>query len=213
MSYRPLKCKGTAAVARVHEIEHHGRLVGVDPPSIEIEAATPEDLLGELFDPVVRIWMAAMGRTPDHPRTQTFGAALESQVERDDFRSRVARKPGGRPVGFTYGYTGQPGQRWTDLVTTGMDEATRLRWTGGHFELAELHVHPSQQGRGIGGQLHDAVLHGLPHKTALLSTHRGPTPAFGFYRKRGWVTLIESFSFPEGNVDYRIMGLDLTRVA
>jgi ribosomal protein S18 acetylase RimI-like enzyme len=185
----------------------------VDVPSIEIEAATPEELLGELFDPVVRIWMAAMGRPADHPRAQTFGAVLERHVKRDDFRCRVARGFDGSPVGFTYGYTGGPGQWWTDLVMARMDETTRLRWTGGHFELVELHVHPDHQGRGTGGRLHDALLRGLPHETALLSTQRGPTAAFALYQKRGWVTLIERFPFPQENLEYRIMGLDLTRAA
>jgi hypothetical protein len=53
----------------------------------------------------------------------------------------------------------------------------------------------------------------LPHETALLSTQRGPTAAFALYQKRGWVTLIERFPFPQENLEYRIMGLDLTRAA
>lgn len=183
------------------------------PVPARIEAASPDRVLGDLFDPLLRIWMAAMHRPPDHPRAQAFGKILERHVGRDDFRCRVAFLPDGRPVGFAYGYTGARGQWWTDLVAAAMDEATRERWLGGHFELVELHVHPEHQGQGTGGRLHDAVLEELPHRTALLSTQRGPTPAFALYRKRGWETLLEHFSFPQENLEYRIMGLDLERQA
>jgi ribosomal protein S18 acetylase RimI-like enzyme len=180
----------------------------METPPASIEAVTPERLLGELFDPVVKIWMAAMRRPADHPRAQTFGSILERHVARAGWRGLVAFGPDG-PVGFTYGYTGAAGQWWTDLVAARMDEATSRRWMGGHFELVELHVRPDGQGQGIGGRLHDELLKDLPHKTALLSTMRGPTAAFALYRKRGWITLIEHFVFPDQNTEYRIMGLDL----
>lgn len=175
---------------------------------VDIEAVSAERLLGQLFDPTVKIWLAAMQRAPDHPRAQTWGEILERHTARNGFRCRVAFERG-TPLGFSYGYTGAPGQWWTDLVAAALEEAARERWIGGHFELVELHVHPNAQGRGIGGRLHDAILEDLPHRTALLSTQRGPTAAYALYRKRGWETLVEHFSFPQENVEYRIMGLEL----
>jgi ribosomal protein S18 acetylase RimI-like enzyme len=186
-----------------------GRLVCVHPGAAEIRPLSPDQILGEFFDPMVRIWMAAMRRPPDHPRSQTFGQALQRHVTSRDFRCRVAHGPQGQPVGFAYGYTGCAGQWWTDLIAAAMDEATRDRWMNGHFELVEIHVHPQWQGRGIGGSLHDSILEGLPNATALLSTQKGPTAAFALYQKRGWETLIEGFLFPQETREYRIMGLRL----
>jgi ribosomal protein S18 acetylase RimI-like enzyme len=183
----------------------------VNEVAVRIEPVAPERLLGELFDPVIKIWMAAMGRAPDHPRAQTFGNSLERHVRRADFRCLVAFAPSGPPVGFSYGYTGNTGQWWTDLVGAALDEEARRHWIDGHFELVELHVHPDRQGEGIGGRLHDAVMADLPNRTALLSTQRGPTAALALYRKRGWQTLVEHFFFPEQNVEYRIMGLELKK--
>ena len=45
---------------------------------------------------------------------------------------------------------------------------------------------PAAQGRGTGTALHDALLAGLPHRRALLSTYRDDRPAPRLYRRRGW---------------------------
>jgi ribosomal protein S18 acetylase RimI-like enzyme len=207
--WRPLEARRAFLVARINEGEHRGTLGAVNDAPMHIEPVAPDRLLDDLFDPVIKIWMAAMHHPSDHPRAQRFGEALERHTARADFRCLVAFARDGLPVGFTYGYTGRAGQWWTDLVSAALDQDARRHWLNGHFELVEIHVHPERQGNGIGGRLHDAVLDGLPNETALLSTHRGPTAAFALYRKRGWDTLVEHFSFPDQNLDYRIMGLNL----
>lgn len=58
------------------------------------------------------------------------------------------------------------------------------------LEFVELAVLPSHQGRGIGGQLHDTLLAGLPHQRALLATaDDATTAAVHLYTKRGWQRL------------------------
>jgi ribosomal protein S18 acetylase RimI-like enzyme len=76
-------------------------------------------------------------------------------------------------VGFSYGYTSQPGLWWRDQVAACMTSEQRATWFADTFELAELHVHPSAQGRHVGGQLHDRLIASQPHQAALLSVmHR-----------------------------------------
>ncbi|WP_372492658.1 GNAT family N-acetyltransferase [Microbacterium aurugineum] len=63
-------------------------------------------------------------------------------------------------------------------------------WVGGHFEFVELAVTPEARGRGIGGQLHDALLANLDHRRALLATSSSQDdPAVRLYSSRGWVSL------------------------
>jgi len=84
-------------------------------------------------------------------------------------------------------------------------------WLMDCFAFAELAVIPSARGQGLGGQLHDALLRGLPYRTAMLSTLSAETPALRLYRRRGWVMLLDDFVFPGGTHPYAVMGLDLEK--
>jgi ribosomal protein S18 acetylase RimI-like enzyme len=132
-------------------------------------------------------------------------------VRRQGFRCLLAREiPGGAIVGFAYGYTSRTGQWWHDIVEGAMPAEQAVHWLAGAFELVELGVLPEAQGQGIGARLHDRLLVGLPHKTAVLSTMQVETRALQLYRRRGWVPLLENFHFPGVIEPYMIMGLELT---
>jgi ribosomal protein S18 acetylase RimI-like enzyme len=89
-------------------------------------------------------------------------------------------------VGFAWGYIGEHGQYWPDLVSRSLGAAA-AGWVGGHFEFVELAVSPKVRGRGVGGALHDHLLDGVPHQRALLGTSAdGADPAVRLYRSRGW---------------------------
>ncbi len=161
---------------------------------------------------IVEVYAAAFGpppysRGPGH--AASFRESLARHAGRAGFRCVVALDAHDEVLGFTYGYTGAPGQWWTDCVRAGMPPALAARWMDGHFELVELAVRPEAQGRGIGARLHDTLLEGLPHRTALLSTIDAETRALHLYRRRGWVVLLEHFFFPNVPEPYLIMGLDL----
>ena len=167
------------------------------------------------------ILVAAMATVPGTPPAPgQLARQLVNHCLRDQFRCLVAfaapaegHRPAGpwpgRPVGFTYGFTGSRGQWWTDQVARHMDEATARHWLDGHFELVELHVHPAYHRRGIGGLLHDLVLRGLPHRRALLSTRHGPTAALALYRRRGWQVVAGPMYFDGSPDPYLILGKEL----
>lgn len=139
-----------------------------------------------------------------------FAASLDRQAGREGFKCVVARPGDGQPiVGFAFGFTATPGQWWRDTVAGALDSIQGSHWLMDCFELAELALTPAYQGKGIGGRLHDSLLAGLPHQTALLSTIAAETNALHLYRKRGWITLVDHLTFPGGVRTYRIMGLDL----
>ncbi len=114
---------------------------------------------------------------------------------------------GKRLVGFSYGYTGDPGQYWYDKVWTAMTPEQRSAWMEPeHFEFVELAVHPGWQGQGIGGRLHDLLLEGRPEPVALLTVRADNAPALRLYRKRGWQVVLDDFRFSPGGEKFLVMG-------
>src|ERR1700761_1437608 len=89
---------------------------------------------------------------------------------REAIMDRHAASPGfcgltahvdGRLAGFTYGFHGENGQWWHDMVAAALatrsraatpqqERATPREWLDDSFEIAELHVRPDWQGHGIG---------------------------------------------------------------
>lgn len=142
-----------------------------------------------------------------------FALSLDRHAQREGFRCRVARDlPAGTIRGFAYGYTGRPGQWWYEQVAHGLDPGSVERWMTDYFELVNLAVAPGWQGLGLGSKLHDAILAGMPHAVALLSTHDVDTPALRLYHRRGWVPILRGFHFPQSTADWIIMALELDRL-
>jgi GNAT superfamily N-acetyltransferase len=141
---------------------------------------------------------------------QDFAARFSDHIQRPGFRCCVARHDAdGLIVGFAYGFTAEPGDGWWESVADGLTEDEVKTWLDDSFALAELAVTPEMQGRGLGGQLHDALLKDLPHRAAVLSTIQAETPAMRLYRKRGWVTLLRDFWLDGMTYPYVVMGLAL----
>ena len=139
-----------------------------------------------------------------------FVNAIPVHARRRAFRFVAARdEMTGRLLGFVYGYTSEPGQWYHDTVRAALGPALAAQWLADTFEFTEFAVLPEAQRRGIGGRLHDTILAGLPHRTALLSTYQGETAALRLYRRRGWQTLLGDYVFPGGERVYVLMGLEL----
>ena len=160
---------------------------------------------------IVSVYRAVFTLPPyceDEAEAPSFAGRLLDHAQRRGFRCCVARQDD-QIVGFAYGFTATPGDGWWENVAERLTDEAVETWLMDCFAFAELAVIPSAQGRGIGGQLHDALLSGLPHRTAMLSAFQGETPALQLYRQRGWVTLLCDFAPPGSEHPYVVMGLQL----
>lgn len=180
-----------------------------------LEGVTLRDVTGtptDLADPLEELYLEAFSREPHHDRSALARAWAREQLprhaDRPGFRMLVAEARDDL-AGFAYGFTGVPGQWWTDTVRAVLTDEERARWLQGHFELAELAVAPGLQQRGIGGALHDALLHRRPERTAALSAQDANDRALAFYRHRGWNALRVGFQFPGDDLGWTIMVRDL----
>ena len=170
----------------------------------EVSSEAALRLLPELVD-VYRPAFTAAPYNEDETSVARFrDEQLATHAGREGFRCVVARE-GGRVVGFAYGYTGRRGQWWSDHVAERVPPELAERWLDGHFEFVEMAVHPDHQGKGIGGALHDALLDGLPHDRALLSTWTAEYPARRLYLNRGWQVLEQELW-----ENASLLGLDLS---
>jgi ribosomal protein S18 acetylase RimI-like enzyme len=136
---------------------------------------------------------------------------LPRHTRRDWFRFFAALAESGAVEGFAYGYTGGAGQWWTDRVAAAMDEEARRSWLEPpHYEVVELHVHPESQRGGVGSLLLEALVAGLPHAHALLSTQVDNAKARPFYEKHGWQVVVPELSFGPGYAPFCVYGKKLS---
>jgi GNAT superfamily N-acetyltransferase len=135
---------------------------------------------------------------------------MASHVHRAGFVGVLARDAADTIVGFGYGYHGRPGDWWHDVVARALGQkASRKQardWLDDSFELAELHVHPSRHGEGIGRRVLESVLSRAQGATAVLSTHDRESPARQLYTSVGFVDLLSDFVFPGSSEVYVVMG-------
>lgn len=133
-----------------------------------------------------RIWPVYRDVFGDFDDVATWRADMfERHAARDGYRLVVATA-GPAVAGFSWGYVGQRGQFWPDLVCQALPRAVTDEWVGGHFEFAELAVAPRYRRRGLGRQLHDALLAGVGQR-CLLSTADDPAdPAVRLYLGSRW---------------------------
>jgi GNAT superfamily N-acetyltransferase len=182
--------------------------------AIEIISVSPEEFADmDIRDQLARIFYAVYTIAPFFDTEAQVAVSLigiERYAERPGFRCYLARDiEHDATVGFAFGHALLPGNSWWDNVPPAMTEAARERWLRDCWVLVEFAVLPQWQGYGIGGKLHDAALAGLSQATAILSTPQMDTNALALYRKRGWVTLLTDFSFPDVFTPFLILGKDL----
>jgi len=162
-----------------------------------ISRLEPDEFL-DLRDEVRALWPEASRRRVDE--------ILPLHAGRDGFRAVVERTEDGRLAGFAYGYRGEAGQWWHDLVAAALGEEGTTHWLSpGHFEFVELHVRTDLWGQGIGGRLHDALLESEPGP-AVLSTQRDNDRALGLYRSRGWKVIVQHIDFGAGYPPFCVLG-------
>jgi ribosomal protein S18 acetylase RimI-like enzyme len=161
------------------------------------------------LDTVLGIYTAAM--RPPSDQLSGRVAIMQNHATYPDFVCVFAEAP--EIVGFAYGFHGAPGQWWHDVVRRALEDRAGPRvseaWFDNALELAEIHVHPDYQGKGIGRRLIHTICHGRAESTAVLSTHDAPTAARHLYRNIGFTDLMTDFVFPGGYETYVIAGVPL----
>ncbi|MBW4654121.1 MAG: GNAT family N-acetyltransferase [Kaiparowitsia implicata GSE-PSE-MK54-09C] len=159
--------------------------------SVSVEALTVNsvwsalDALGEAY------WLAFSNSLYAETRedAQRFQERLTDLVYDEGFRGWVARDRSSHAiVGFSLGYTSSAERSWALKAAEVLGRSLAQQWLSDCFECVELAVVPDYRRQGIGTQLHDHLLAGLPHATALLIT-RENSPALQFYRQQGWQPL------------------------
>jgi ribosomal protein S18 acetylase RimI-like enzyme len=155
------------------------------------------------------IYGAAMGASPDDLPTRQV--IMERHAGYPGLRSLAAfDEQSGQMVAFAYGFHGCTGQWWHDVVwsavaaRSGAD--TAHGWLDDAIEVAEVHVLPEFQARGIGRQLVQELARDRSERTAVLSTRDAATPARRLYGSLGFSDLLTAFSFPGGGPPYAVMG-------
>lgn len=117
-------------------------------------------------------------------------------------------------IGIAYGYCGAPDQWWQQQVVAGMRRAGLAQseigsLMGSYFELTELHIHPREQGRGLGEALARRLLSGRGEAYVLLSTPeiRGENNrAWRLYRRLGFTDIIRGHHFAGDPRAFAILG-------
>lgn len=185
---------------------------GQKPDGVVVQALPGRALLARREE-LVEIYRAVFTLPPYRESERAvalFGRMLSRHARRPGLKVVGALRPESqRLVGFAFGAASRPGEWWHDVVRNHLADEVAAEWMGWPFELVELALHPTYQGQGIGGRLHDSLLRDLDHGRAVLSTAAAETAATHLYRKRGWQQLAPPFSFPGNDTLYIILGLRL----
>lgn len=155
---------------------------------------------GEVLDQANRlelVYCSAFGSTPwfeSAREARSFVLRLLDETENEGFRLVIARKAS-QLVGFACGWTAVHAnfpihERYLPLIEWLGPETTTAILQGA-FELSELAVVSSRQGRGIGSRLHDELLDRINCDRAWLLTNSGAEPALRLYRSRGWLPVTD----------------------
>jgi len=154
-----------------------------------------------------RVYGAAMQRSPEIVVQRH--EIMQMHLGRRGFVAVVALDVDEELIGFGYGYLGRRGEWWHDIVVNALGRELSDRWMPDAFELAELHVLPEHQGKGLGRRILDDVISRATGRTVVLSTHDRESPARMLYRSVGFVDLLGGFVFPGSGEVYALMGKDL----
>jgi ribosomal protein S18 acetylase RimI-like enzyme len=161
------------------------------------------------LDALLAIYAAAMRPEPAHLPGRL--SIMERHAGHPGFRALVVTvPPSPQAVAFSYGFRGAPGQWWHDVVRAGVTAASgaieATRWLADPLEVAEVHVRPEYQRRGIGRDMLLTLTAGRDERTAVLSTQDDNATARSLYHRLGFTDLLTGFSFPGGGPPYAVMG-------
>ena len=160
---------------------------------------------------LVGIYVSAMGYDPQISNQRV--RVWRGEVTAPGFTA-LAAIDGDTVVGGCYGFLGSRERWWDKQLVRAMEEnggitPQRQDLLNSYFEVAEIHVHPSQQGVGIGAAMLRELLRLAPAKWAVLSTpevDNEANNAFSLYRKFGFEDVARDFYYPGDARPFAILG-------
>lgn len=160
---------------------------------------------------IVTIYRDAFVLPPyNKPETEItfFAHSFLSQLDRQAYKfiGAFAENNSEQLIGFSYGYSSVAGNWWCEHVKPALPKPMDTEWPDDNFQLTEIAVNPKVQGQGVGGRLHDYLLSNLRYERAILATMDADTVAHRLYQSRGWMPLLNNFSFPDVDRRYQILG-------
>jgi ribosomal protein S18 acetylase RimI-like enzyme len=189
------------------DVAYAGRVPGTSPPA-ELSRPAFVAELGVL----TQVYAAAM--RPDPAQLAGRRSIMEQHTRHGGFRALAVRaEDHGRPgqiIGFSYGFRGADGQWWHDTVAAALTAKSgpvlATAWLANSLEIAEVHVLPAFQHRGIGKSLVLGLAEGRRERTAVLSTPDAESTARRLYRGLGFEDLLTGYRFPGADIGYAVMG-------
>ena len=150
----------------------------------------------------------------EHTRRRGWKAVAALDCTEADGATSMATAP---LLGVAYGYCGSPDQWWQQQVVAGLrrsgagqDRIADLM--NNYFELTELHILPSAQGRGLGEALARRLLGDRGEQHVLLSTpeiNGEANRAWRLYRRLGFADIIRGYHFAGDPRAFAILGRSL----
>ena len=154
----------------------------------------------------------------EHTRRYGWRAVAAVQADAEITEPPDAEQLAEAPLlGVAYGYRGAPDQWWQQQVSRGLHRIGFPREQGArlmsdYFELTELHIHPSAQGRGLGEALARRLLTDRDEANVLLSTpelNGEANRAWRLYRRLGFEDIIRGYHFAGDPRAFAILGRSL----
>lgn len=163
---------------------------------------------------LVDIYIKAMGYSPRIRDNRVH--AWRREVYQPGFQAVIA-EDSERILGCAYGFYGTPDTWWDRQLRRAFEReggptTDQLEMLHSYFELAEIHVHPSAQGHGIGRNLLTALLENVPMRYCLLSTPevaQEANYAFWLYRSLGFEDVLRHFLYPGDDRRFAVLGATL----
>ena len=185
----------------------------IDGVTIQLRRLSPREFA--LHAPqLVDIYLTAM----EYPREIYYQrlAGWRGDSMQPGFTCVIAEDETG-PVGVGYGFLGHSDTWWDKQLQRGFAAAggptpLQREISRSYFELAEIHVHPALQGRGIGAKLLSSLAWNAPADYLLLSTPEIPNEdnrAFQLYRRANFFDVLRKVHYPGDPRPFAILGARL----
>ncbi|MFF3088792.1 GNAT family N-acetyltransferase [Streptomyces nojiriensis] len=140
----------------------------------------------QLSQVIVGLYVQVRASVLDHPnyRQDVFLERLDRHGVEPGFAAVIAHGPDGAAVGYAYGNTVVPGDRWWKRINApGAPEKFAGRDA---LAVKEIGVVPAWRGIGVSRQMHDVLLTGRdePHATLMVNPAAGDGKVLRLYE--GW---------------------------